>query len=139
MQAIMYADGGARGNPGPAGSGAVIFEDQGGEPGDVIGEVSRYIGETTNNQAEYRAIIYGLQEAVELGVTQIHVRLDSQLAVKQIKGEYRVKNPGLAERFLEVKNLLTQFEKYSFEHVRREKNTHADALVNKAIDEALGL
>jgi len=138
MKAIMYADGGSRGNPGPAGSGAVIFDYSDGVRGEVLGEVARYIGKDTNNQAEYKAIVFGLAEALELGVTDLEVRLDSQLAVKQINGEYRVKNPGIAERFLEVKNLIVKFERIRFEHVRREKNVEADALVNKAIDAALG-
>jgi len=130
----MYADGGSRGNPGPAGCGAILYTLKGGEEGEVIAEVSEYIGATTNNQAEYKAIIFGLQKAKDLGVKEIEVRLDSELAVKQINGQYRVKNPGLAKRFLEVKNLLHSFDRATFSHVYREQNKEADALVNKAID-----
>lgn len=129
---ILYTDGGARGNPGPAGSGAVLFNEDGG----VIAEASRYIGETTNNVAEYTAIIIGMEMAVAQGITNLEVNMDSELAVKQLNGEYRVKNEGLARLFVQVKQLMGGFEKISFTHVRRERNKHADALVNKAIDEA---
>ncbi len=133
----MYADGGARGNPGPAGCGAVLFElSADGDEGKRIAEVSEYIGETTNNQAEYKAIIFGLEKAKEIGADSVDVRLDSELAVKQLNGEYRVKNPGLAERYLEVHNLRSSFREIRFTHVRRAFNKEADALVNKAIDEA---
>lgn len=136
----MYADGGARGNPGPAAAGAVLFElDAKGEQGDVIVEVGKYLGETTNNQAEYRAIILGLKKAKELNFEMIDVRLDSELAVKQLNGEYRVKNEGLAKLFLEVFHLKQHFHTIAFSHVRREYNKAADAVVNRTIDEALGL
>ncbi len=133
----MYADGGARGNPGPAGAGAVLLElASDGEEGERIAEVSKYLGETTNNQAEYRAIILGLEKAKEIGAEEVDVRLDSELAVKQLNGEYRVKNQGLAARFLEVHNLRSSFRDVKFSHVRRAFNKEADALVNQAIDAA---
>lgn len=136
----MYADGGARGNPGPAAGGAVlvsILPD--GSNGDVIAEVGKYLGTATNNQAEYTGIIIGLEKAHELGFDVVEARLDSELAVKQLNGQYRVKNPELARLFLVIHNLRTHFRAVTFTHVRREYNTLADAAVNKTIDAALGL
>jgi ribonuclease HI len=130
----IYTDGGARGNPGPAASGAVIKEMRDGKEGKIIAEVSRYLGETTNNQAEYTAIIIGLERARELGAEEVDVVMDSELAVRQLNGEYKVKNAELAKRYLEIWNLKNHFKKISFRHVRREKNKEADALVNKTID-----
>ncbi len=136
----MYADGGARGNPGPAAGAAVLFEIcDNGENGDVAGESAQYLGTATNNQAEYTGIILGLRKAHELGYNAVEVRLDSELAVKQLNGEYRVKNPELAKKFLEIHNLRTHFRETTFTHVRREYNKAADALVNKTIDTALGM
>lgn len=125
-----YSDGGARGNPGPAAAGAVVQTPE----GEVLAEVSEHLGETTNNQAEYKGVIFALEKAKELGGTKITAHLDSELAVKQLNGEYKVKNSEIAKRFLEVKNLLHSFERVTFVHVRRENNKHADALVNKALD-----
>lgn len=138
-KARMFADGGARGNPGPAGSGAVLFELQDGELGGVIAEVGEYLGNATNNQAEYHAIVIGLQKAKELGIDALDVRLDSELCVKQLNGEYKVKNEELAKKFLEIYNLRQSFREITFSHVRREFNKVADAIVNKTIDQALGL
>lgn len=131
MRVKIYTDGGSRGNPGPAASGAVVKS----QSGETLAELSKYLGVTTNNQAEYGAIILGLKKAVELGATQVDLLMDSELAVKQLKGEYRVKNPEIARRFLEVKNLLTRFDRFSVAHIRRELNAQADALVNKCLDE----
>jgi len=132
----IYTDGGARGNPGPAGSGAVIKSlDEGGEK--TITELKKFFPHATNNQAEYDAIILGLTEAKRLGVEEVELVMDSELAVKQIRGEYRVKNPELAKRFLEVYNLSQSFKKFSARHIFRERNKEADALVNQAIDENL--
>lgn len=132
----IYTDGGARGNPGPAGSGAVVkFLHEDGTEGDTLAAIHKYIGETTNNQAEYYAIIIGLKKAKELGAKHVELVMDSELAVKQLNGQYRVKNPGLAERFLEVKNLMQHFESVRVRHVRRELNKEADALSNAAMDE----
>lgn len=133
MHVHIYTDGGSRGNPGPAAAGAVV-KSSGGE---TLAEVMKYLGETTNNQAEYTAIIIGLEKARELGATQVDLFLDSELATKQLNGEYRVKDPGIAKRFVEVKNLLHAFTRVTFTHVRREKNKEADALVNKCLDEHL--
>ncbi len=131
----MYADGGSRGNPGPAAGAAVLFAlSSKGEQGERVGEAAKYIGIDTNNQAEYTGIIVGLQKALDLGYEEIDVRLDSELAVKQINGIYRVKNPQIAQRFLEVHHLRSQFKKATFSHVFREQNTAADALVNATLD-----
>lgn len=133
----MYTDGGARGNPGPAATGVVLIElDDSGQEGDVVAAFGVYLGETTNNQAEYQAIIHGLQKAKELGYNMVDARMDSELAVKQLNGEYRVKNQALAQRVLEIHNLKQSFREVRFSHVRRAQNAAADAQVNKAIDEA---
>lgn len=126
----MYADGGSRGNPGPAGCGAVLFNDAGEE----IAAISEFIGDATNNQAEYKAVVFGLRQALMLGATSILIRLDSQLIVKQVLGEYKVKHANMKPLFAEVKDLLTQFDSYEIEHVPRADNARADALVNEAID-----
>jgi ribonuclease HI len=126
----ICTDGGSRGNPGPSASGAVLKEN-----GKVIGKTAKFLGTTTNNQAEYVAVIIGLEKAAALGYEEAEVVMDSLLAVKQLSGEYRVKNPGLAERFMEVHDLLHKFKRVSFRHVRREYNKEADALVNKCLDE----
>ena len=131
MHVHLYTDGGSRGNPGPAASGAVIKTLKGKD----IGEVMKYLGSTTNNQAEYTAIVIGLEKAKELGAEKVDVFMDSELATKQLKGEYKVKNSEIAKRFLEVKNLIHQFDKVTFTHIYREKNKEADALVNKCLDD----
>ncbi len=129
-QLTIFSDGGARGNPGPAGAGAVILD----ASGKVIAELSEYLGETTNNQAEYRAMIMALKAAKKMSPPSVEIFADSELVVKQIKGEYRVKDEGLKPLFRELMSLLGEFSSYSVAHVRREKNKHADKLVNKAID-----
>ena len=134
----MYTDGGARGNPGPAATGVVLVSlNDEGEEGGVVEEFGVFLGETTNNQAEYQAIIHGLEKAKELGFTVVDARMDSELAVKQLNGEYRVKNEGLAKKVLEIHNLKQSFRDVRFSHVRRAQNTRADVQVNKAIDNAL--
>jgi len=130
----LYTDGGARGNPGPAGAGAVLKD----MDGNVIDTVTKYLGETTNNQAEYHALILGLKRAKALGVKEVDVFMDSQLAVKQINGEYKVKNEEIAKRFVEVANVRQFFTRVRFTHIRRERNTEADALVNEIIDAHVG-
>lgn len=134
-RAVMYADGGSRGNPGPSASGYVLYQaDAHGHPVKKIFEEGVYLGITTNNQAEYTAIILGLRKAHELGFTSVDARLDSELAVKQINRIYKVKNPEIAKRFLEVHVARQLFEQTSFTHIPREKNTEADAMVNQALD-----
>ena len=137
MKLRIYTDGGSRGNPGPAASGAVLKELVEGKEGEVIATESKYLGETTNNQAEYVAIIIGLGRAKKLGVKHVEVYMDSELATKQLNGVYKVKNPGIAERFLEVKNLMHSFKTVTFKHVYREQNTEADAIVNHVLDNEL--
>ena len=130
---IIYTDGGARGNPGPAGIGAVLYD----EEKNVIAEVSEFIGKATNNQAEYRAVIAAIKKAKILKAEELLFYLDSELVVKQLNREYRVKNKDLAPLFVKVYNAVLNFKKVSFFHVRREFNKEADALANKAIDELL--
>jgi len=131
----MFADGGSRGNPGPAASGAIIYLlDESGEIKETLGEAQEYLGKATNNMAEYHAIVIGLKKAIELGVKDLDVRLDSQLAVRQINGIYRVKNPELAKKFAEIYVLRQSFDKITFTHVRREFNKVADAIVNRVLD-----
>ncbi len=132
----IYTDGGSRGNPGPAGLGVAIHAvHTDGSEGETIATVHEYLGKTTNNQAEYMAIIRGLEKAKALGADEVEMLMDSELAVKQLNGQYRVKNPELGKRFMEVHNLRQQFSKVTFRHIRREKNTEADALANAAMDE----
>jgi len=128
---ILHSDGGARGNPGPAGIGVVL------EIGDKKKIFKKYIGESTNNQAEYQALILGLEEAIKAKAEEVDCYLDSELVVKQLNHEYKVKNAGLASLFVKVHNLSQQFKKIKFIHVFRESNVEADKLVNEAIDKAL--
>ena len=131
-KATMYADGGARGNPGPAGSGAVLLD----EHGTVIAEVMRFLGHATNNVAEYTALIIGLEEAHRRGIDDLDIRMDSLLVVQQMKGLWKIKHPGLRPLALRAGELLAGFPKRTIEHIPRERNSLADALVNRAIDEA---
>lgn len=127
---IIHSDGGARGNPGPSGIGVVLNDESGG----VIAEISRYLGETTNNQAEYKALIAGLEKAKDLEAEEVVCYLDSELVVKQLNHEYKVKSADLAPLFLKVHNLSLSFKKISYTHVRREQNKIADRLANEAMD-----
>ncbi len=127
---ILRTDGGARGNPGPAAIGVVIADEQGG----MVREFGRYIGETTNNQAEYQALLAGLEEAKKLGATEVHCYLDSELVVKQLRQEYKVKDKGLAPLFVKVWNLSQSFTKVTYTSVPREQNKRADMLVNQTLD-----
>jgi ribonuclease HI len=132
---VVYADGGARGNPGPAAIGAVVL-DPATDPPAVVWSVGEVIGVATNNVAEYRALIAGLRAARDLGARSVDVRADSQLVIRQLEGAYRVKNAGLIPLHEEARDLLRQFDDVSLLHVRREENTAADALVNAALDAA---
>lgn len=127
---IIYTDGGARGNPGPAGIGAVIYN----EEKQIIEEISEYIGETTNNQAEYRAVVAAIKKAKSLGAEAIDFYLDSELVVKQLRGEYKIKNKDLAPLFVQIYNESLGFKKVTYTHVRREFNKEADKLANLAMD-----
>ncbi len=127
---IIHADGAARGNPGPAAIGATIKN----EHGRLIARISRRIGTTTNNQAEYRAIIAALEKASELGVRHADIYSDSELVVKQINGKYRVKKPALKPLHQQVRQLLGNLEGFTITHIPREQNTEADSLANEALD-----
>jgi ribonuclease HI len=131
---VIYTDGGARGNPGPAGIGAVIWDT---EVDKKVVEISEYIGIATNNQAEYTALLKALQKAKQLGANNINCYLDSELIVKQLNGEYKVKNLELSKIFVKIWNLICDFQSIKFFHIPREKNKSADALVNQAINKYL--
>jgi len=128
---IIYTDGGARGNPGPAGIGVVIYD----ENKKVVKKRAEYIGEQTNNQAEYQALILGLSEAKALGAEEADCYLDSELVVRQMKGEYKVKNKNIRPLYSVAVNMVKNFKKIIFFSIPREDNEAADELVNEAIDE----
>jgi ribonuclease HI len=130
MKARLWTDGGARGNPGPA-AFAYVLEAEDGTVLDARGEA---IGVATNNVAEYSALVAGLERAVGAGVRELEVRSDSELMVKQMRGEYRVKNPDLRALFLEASRAARAVGRVSYTHVRREHNELADRLVNEALD-----
>jgi len=134
MEIILYTDGGARGNPGPAGAGAVLYDATNHQR---IAEISEYLGETTNNVAEYTALLMALQKAKELEAEIVHCRLDSELVVKQMNKEYRVRDEKLQKLFVRIWNLRQQFTRVTFEHVRREKNKEADKMANLAMDRGM--
>lgn len=134
MEIQIYTDGAARGNPGPAGAGVVI------KSAGASHEFYKYLGEATNNQAEYQALIFALSEAREiiktgqLDVKKVICYSDSELLVKQLRGEYKVKNPELGQLFVQVWNLAAKFPAIEYRHIRREQNKPADKLANQAID-----
>lgn len=130
MKAKLWTDGGARGNPGPAAYGYVLET----EDGTVLAAHGEAIGQATNNVAEYRALVAGLEKAVELGVDRVEVVSDSELLVKQMRGDYRVKNEALRELSQEAARLARQLGSVSYTAVRREHNELADRLVNEALD-----
>jgi ribonuclease HI len=132
VKVVVNVDGGARGNPGPAAVAAVASSPD----GDVLGERTAYIGEATNNVAEYRALLLGLELARDLGATAVEVINDSELVSRQIGGEYKVKHAGLKPLFLEAMRALREFDAWAVRSVRRERNERADELVNEALDEA---
>ena len=133
---LVYCDGGSRGNPGPAAIGAVVL-DPSTDPPTRVAEVSETIGITTNNVAEYQALIAGLEAAAPLRAHRVRVRADSLLMIKQVAGEFRVRQPHLKPLHARVKELLRAYDEVDLQHVRRELNTDADALVNAALDAAL--
>ena len=130
IRLTIHTDGAARGNPGPAGAGAYIQD----QDGKVVSEEFRYLGEATNNVAEYQALLLGMECARELGASRIEMRADSELVVRQLTGEYRVRNPALQKLHARVKQLAREFESVRYTHVRREQNREADRLANRAID-----
>lgn len=134
MSVVIYTDGGARGNPGPAGAGAVVYHNA-----QKVSEIKKYLGpRQTNNWAEYEALALALEEVKRLGLgdQELEVRMDSELIVKQMKGEYRVKEPSLKPQHAAVQALVAHFPRVLFVHVPRTENKEADRLVNEAIDSA---
>ena len=132
MKAILFADGASRGNPGPAGAGAVLIS----ADGKVIAELTKFLGTTTNNVAEYTGLIVGLEEAKRRGVDDLDVRMDSKLVVEQMSGRWKIKHPNMKPLALKAGALFATFPKRAISHVPREENGIADALSNRAIDEA---
>ena len=126
----IYVDGGSRGNPGPSGVGVVVLD----ASGKRLKEISKYIGETTNNIAEYNALLYGLEEALILRAEEVVINLDSELVAKQLTGDYRVKDSGLKPLFERAMNMLKSFKSFEVRHIEREMNKEADKLVNRAIN-----
>jgi len=127
----LYTDGASRGNPGEAGAGITILDALGNE---LVG-TGKYLGQCTNNEAEYRALLLGIARCREFGSGRIKIHLDSELVVRQVRGEYRVKHPTLIPLFQQVMQGLSDFASYSITHVRRAENSRADELANQAIDE----
>jgi ribonuclease HI len=130
VKLVVNVDGGARGNPGPAAIGAVVRD----AAGEVLDERGERIGTATNNVAEYRALLLGIERAAQLGASELELIGDSELIVRQVKGEYKVKDATMRELHTEVKRALRPFERWSIRHVRREHNADADRLVNAALD-----
>ncbi len=126
--ATLFVDGGARGNPGPAGAGVML------EEGEKVVRFGEYLGEATNNVAEYKALLLGLQAAIDMGVRELEIRSDSELMVRQLNGQYKVKSPVLMDLYFSAIKLLSGFRKSSLKHVPREENKEADRLANMAID-----
>ena len=130
MLAVIHTDGGARGNPGPAGIGVVI------RAGGKVHHFKQFIGHATNNQAEYQAVLRALQEAKKLGLREVEFFLDSELVVRQLNQEYKIKDAELGKLFVKIWNLRQEFRRLTFRHLPREQNHEADRLVNEALDEA---
>jgi ribonuclease HI len=130
---VAYCDGGSRGNPGPAGFGVYIQDATGG----VLAELSEYLGKRTNNFAEYSGLLAALEFAVTKGHKKLRVVSDSELMVKQMKGQYRVNSPDLRPLFEEARRRTLQLERFRIEHVLRDKNRHADQLANQAMDRGM--
>ena len=125
----VYTDGGARGNPGPAAIGAIFYASN-----SKIGECGEFIGKTTNNEAEYKALIMALLKAKSLKAKNVNCFLDSELVVKHLNHQYRLKDEKIIPLFIKIWNLTFDFDKVTFTHIPREKNKEADALVNKILD-----
>jgi len=133
-RAVVNVDGGARGNPGPAAIGVVVRDGDGA----VLEKLGEKIGRATNNVAEYRALLRGIELAAAHGATELELVGDSELVVRQVEGRYKVKNAGMKELHAEVKKALADFDSWSIRHVRRAENADADKLVNEALDGVLG-
>ena len=132
MKVVVHVDGGARGNPGPAAVGAVVSTPE----GEVLDEASALIGPATNNEAEYRGLLLGLERARALGATEVEVVNDSQLIARQVGGDYKVKHAGMKPLHAQALAELGKFDRWSIRSVPREQNSRADALVNEALDAA---
>ncbi len=130
MKLTIFTDGGARGNPGPAAGGVVIKD----ATGKILAAYGEYLGEQTNNFAEYSALISGLKKARELGATEVECVLDSELVTKQMQGKYKVKESTLQKLFVQAYNAGAQFKKISYRHVMRAQNKEADKMVNETLD-----
>jgi ribonuclease HI len=130
LKLIVHVDGGSRGNPGPAAAGAVLAAPD----GQLVAEASRRIGRATNNVAEYRGLLLGLERARELGATEVEVINDSELIAKQVNGVYKVKHEDMKPLHAQARAALREFDSWSIRSVPRAQNTHADALVNAALD-----
>ena len=129
-KAIIYADGGSRGNPGPSALGVVFCDGR----GDILKEYSHYLGEMTNNQAEYEAVIFALRKAKQLKIKEMELRVDSELIGKQLLGKYKIKDTDLQPLFIKVWNLRLDFDKVDIKILPREQNKKADKLVNQELD-----
>ena len=134
MDVEVFTDGASRGNPGPAGAGAVLFD---GKSGERVASSHRFLGRTTNNVAEYFGLMFGLAKASEIGATRISVHMDSQLIVNQVLGVWKVKDEGLQCLHAYVMELLTYFDTWAIRHIPRDENGDADQLANLAIDDHL--
>ena len=132
MELTMFTDGASRNNPGEAGAGIFILRD-----GKPVDKIARYLGTTTNNIAEYQAAIIGLEQFVKLGSSMVRLHADSELMVKQLNGQYKVKNEGLKPLHARVKELIAKIGTVEVQYIPREKNKEADALANQAIDEKI--
>ena len=130
MKLVVHVDGGSRGNPGPAAAAAVLSTPD----GDVVDEAARTLGSTTNNVAEYRGLLLGLERAAALGATEVEVINDSELIAHQVTGRYKVKHPDMKPLHAEALEALRGFERWSIRPVPRAQNADADALVNQALD-----
>ncbi|MFA6537642.1 MAG: ribonuclease HI family protein [Patescibacteria group bacterium] len=131
MNLIINTDGGSRGNPGPGASGVIIKN----EKQEILFRGGEFLGKVTNNQAEYMAVLFALEKCEKLNGSELHFRLDSELVVKQINGEYKIKDATLGQIFLKIYNLQSKFKKVIFTHIRREQNAEADAVVNEILDQ----
>ena len=133
MKGILNTDGGARGNPGPAGIGVVLRT----EDGEILAEIAKGIGWATNNVAEYEALIVGLEIAHEHGITEIEIQVDSELVMNQMSGNWKIKNERLLSLAVKARSLVERFDSAEIKHVRRAHNTRADRLANAGMDEAM--
>jgi len=129
---LLYTDGACRGNPGVGGAGAILVDPK----GRVVCSLKKFLGLCTNNIAEYKALILGLEAAVERRPKKLHIFIDSELLVKQVDGSYRVKHENLKPLMVKVRDLLSSLESYTIQHIDRSENKKADELANEAIDEA---